>query len=119
MEDQRLDLSPLAARGDALERLAEAILKRAAPELRRRAAAAALAGALGAWRRPVLVAAAVVAVAAGTVLALSERPAAVVAVGITSMTEALRVPEPAVTWLEEGRSPTSSDLLWATEGSLP
>jgi anti-sigma-K factor RskA len=119
MEDRRLDLSPLAARGDALERLAEAILERAAPELRRRAAAAGLASALGAWRRPVLIAAAIVTVAAGTVLLLSERPAALVAVGITPMTEALRVPEPAVTWLEEGRSPNSADLLWSTEGSLP
>ncbi|NIP83390.1 MAG: hypothetical protein GWM90_30860 [Gemmatimonadetes bacterium] len=113
MEPERVDLSPLDPSLDRLryERLVRRIVDAAAPELARRAGEAGPLAALGAWARPTLTAAAVIAaLAVGTLVAVErgrDAPA--------TMVDALGVPAPAAEWLEQGREPTASDLVLAVE----
>jgi hypothetical protein len=116
MDPERVDLTILDPATDRLayERLVRRIMAAAAPELARRAMPQTTLALLGGWARPLLAAAAVVAVLAGGVLAATERdgPAA----GGHTVAEALGVPSPAAAWLEEGREPTRADLVLAMEG---
>lgn len=115
MEPERVDLSALDAMSDRLhfQRLVRRVMTAAGPELERRAASQTTLALLGVWARPMLAAAAVVAVLAGGVLVATDRghgaeqPAMIV--------DALGVPTPAADWLAEGREPTKADLVVAME----
>jgi hypothetical protein len=114
MEPERIDLTPLATRADALERRIHAIMQAAAPELARRAARDGVLVVLGEWFRPALAAAAVLAaIAAGALLSEMSIPESS---DSTSVVQALGVAEPASAWLDEGREPTVSDLETALMG---
>jgi hypothetical protein len=115
MERERLDLSPLDPAADQLayERRVRRVLEAAAPELERRRTLRTPLALLGGWARPVLVAAALVAVVAGGVLVATERAGSGVAP--VQAAETLGVPSPAADWLAEGREPTRSDLVLAME----
>lgn len=115
MERQPVDLTALDAMSDRLrfERVVRRVMTAAAPELERRTALYAPLVLLGAWARPVLAAAAVVAVLAGSVLVMTERDGAPEASQVTA--EDLGVPAPASEWLAEGREPTKADLVLAME----
>jgi hypothetical protein len=115
MERQPVDLKALDAMSDRLrfERAVRRVMTAAMPELERRAAANAPVALLGAWARPMLAAAAVVAVIAGSVLVLTERATLDERPLVTA--EDLGVPAPAADWLAEGREPTKADLVLAME----
>jgi hypothetical protein len=115
MEPERVDLSALDLATDQLryERLVRRVTDAAQRELERRRAAGTTLAVLGGWSRPLLAAAAVVAVLAGGVLMATERDRAADAPAIA--TEALGVPSPAADWLAEGREPTKADLVLAME----
>jgi hypothetical protein len=115
MEPERVDLSALDAMSDRLrlERLVRQVMTAAGPELERRAASQTTMALLGVWARPMLAAAAVVAVLAGGVLVATDRghePAQP-----ATMVDAYGVPAPAADWLAEGREPSRSDLVLAME----
>lgn len=115
MDLEKVDLTVLDLASDRLghERLVRRVMAAAGPELRRRAAGSTPLMLLGAWARPVLAAAAVVAVLAAGVLAATERGAESAPAG--SVVDALGVPAPAADWLAEGREPTAADLVLAME----
>jgi hypothetical protein len=115
MEPDRVDLSALGLSLDQLryERLVRRTMEAAAPELARRAGRYAPVVLLGGWARPLLAAAALVAVLAGGVLTAIERTGDPLPPVITA--DALGVPSPAADWLAEGREPTRSDLVLAME----
>lgn len=115
MEEQRVDLWALDPASGELryERLVRGVLAAAEPELARRARAQTPLTLLGMWARPMLAAAAVVAVLAGSVLFTLERGEA--AEASDSLTEGLGIPEPAAEWLTENREPTRADLVLAME----
>ncbi len=117
MEPERLDLSPLDPAADQLayERLIRRVMAAAEPELERRRMTRTPLSVLGGWARPVLAAAAIVAVMAGSVLVATERDRPAQAQAPADMAEALGVPAPAVEWLVEGREPTKADLVLAME----
>lgn len=114
MDTGRIDLSPLDPAEDRLgyERLVRRIMDAAAPELTRRAQAAGPLALLATWARPALTAAALIAALALGFLTAIDRTAVE---PTESMVEALGVPAPAADWLEDGREPTTSDLVLAME----
>ena len=114
-----LDLSPLRERalasadpGDARwEALARRIEAAAAPELtRRRAAAPDLALFLARARRPALLAAAAAAAFAIATARLVQPDPSLDESPPVGVAQALRVDEPAATWLVAGRAPSTADL---------
>jgi hypothetical protein len=114
-EPGRVDLSPLDPTLDpmAYERLVRRIVTAAGPELERRAREAGPLARVAGWARPTLAAAAII-----VLVALS----AIVAHDATGpdgedmrSLEALGVPAPAAEWLEQGREPTTADLVLAVE----
>jgi hypothetical protein len=115
MEPDRVDLSALGLTLDRLryERLVRRTMEAAGPELARRAGPYAPVVLLGGWARPLLAAAAIVAVLAGGVLTAIERTSD--AAPPATMVDALGVPSPAGDWLAEGREPTRADLVLAME----
>jgi hypothetical protein len=115
MKPERVDLSPLDLAADQLhyERLVRRVMGAAEPELERRRTQRTTLGVLSGWARPLLVAAAVVAVLAGGVLVAIERDGQADAPG--TMAESLGVPSPAADWLMDGREPTRADLVLAME----
>jgi hypothetical protein len=115
MEPQRVDLSALDPTTDELryERLVRGVLAAAEPELARRALARRPLTLLGAWARPMIAAAAVVAVLAGSVLATIDRAGPGLATD--DLAEGLGIPAPAAEWLAENRDPTRADLVLAME----
>lgn len=115
MDPEKVDLTVLDLASDRLahERLVRRVLAAAGPELRRRAAGSTPLVLLGVWARPVLAAAAVVAVLAAGVLAVTERGVQPEQGG--TVADALGVPAPVADWLEEGREPTRADLVLAME----
>lgn len=120
MANERMQLAPLDPMTDRVhyERLVHAILDAAAPELARRAENAGLLALVGAWSRPVLAAAAMIALAiAGALFSnreLIQRPGAT-----NGMVQALGVAEPVAIWLDEERSPSMNDLMRQVEGDAP
>ena len=117
--DERLDLSALQSEADEgrWERLVGGIMRRAAPELTRRAARAGVLGMLGNWVWPALSAAALAALVSGAVLA-GARGGAEDAAGslIGGIVPALELAEPVAAWLDEGRTPQVHDVVLALEG---
>jgi hypothetical protein len=115
MEPERVDLSALDLATDQLryERLVRRVMGAAGPELERRRTPRTALAVLGGWARPLLAAAAMVAVVAGGVLMATERDRVPVATGAVG--ESLGVPSPAADWLADGREPTKSDLVLAME----
>ncbi len=113
MDEDRLDLSPLDPSTDAVhwEALLSAIRQQAAPELAWRASRTGVLGLLGRWAWPALAAASIVAALSGGALALIRPQQTWVPV-----VRVIGVNEPVQAWLEEGRSPTTADLLVALEG---
>lgn len=116
MELDRGDCSPLDPSGDAVawRRFGERVRMAVAPELARHAARTRRRAVLDAWTRPVLAAAALLAVAGGgvlTVFSMESEPAA-----IPGVSAALGLPTAFGEWLEAGRSPTVEELVVALEG---
>ncbi|HUE77342.1 MAG TPA: hypothetical protein VMM83_05320 [Longimicrobiales bacterium] len=116
MDQERIDLSALDPTADRLgyERLVRRVMEAAAPELARRAAAGNPLALLAGWARPMLAAAAAIAVLAIGALAATERSGAVVETTGT-VADALGLPAQAAEWLDEGREPTEYDLVLAME----
>jgi hypothetical protein len=110
--DERMDLTALRLDDIRRAQLIASIMARAAPELTRRETSDVSAVAiLSEWLQPALVAAAVVVVICGSLLALTlESPDPGV-----GLTDVLAVPRPANEWLVGERAPTISDLLVAME----
>lgn len=116
-KDSGIDLSPLdpSAEPERWERLVRAITERAAPELARRAQQAGVLSILGRWVWPTLAAATLAAVISGAVLATAQQTQSEVPGGIA---DAIGLPEPVASWIEEGRGPTGADLLAVMEGGI-
>jgi hypothetical protein len=114
MSEDRLDLSPLDLAADPakFEALVAAIAEQAAPELARRAGRGGVVGVLGHWAWPMLAAASIVAVLSGSALAIVHPQAA----AWVPVAQALQVTEPQPTWLAEGRTADTTDLILALEG---
>lgn len=120
-----LDLSALSASGDpgAVEALVARVMEAAEPELLRRAAvrrpgvAPGPLSTLAAWSRPILAAAAVVALVSTGVLRWSPSPvgSGVAEEEVALLPEVLGLPSTVATWLEEDRAPTARDLVLAME----
>jgi hypothetical protein len=117
MEADRLDLRPLDPMADdeRFERLVARITEAAAPELARRFERTGLFGALADWAWPALSAAALLALVSTAALALARQQASADD-SFAGVVDALEVAEPVSAWLSEGRSPTTSDLIFALEG---
>jgi hypothetical protein len=106
MEDRPLDLTPLDLAPDRRAALSASILARTEVVLARRAARGPVAVLID-WRRPAMVAAAVVAaIAVGALYATRGQSA------FNSTTaEALGFPGPVVAWVEAGRQPSLEELV--------
>jgi hypothetical protein len=117
MEDDRLDLSALDPAADRLrwERSIRAVMRRAEPELTRRAAGTSILGTLGNWAWPTVAAAAIAAIMSGAALAFNGTVAEP-AVGPSSLIDAFNLPEPVSSWLDEGRSPERADVVLLIQG---
>lgn len=127
-DEEPLDLSSLGVVGDTAEReaLVARIMAAAAPELERRGsgvvplrAATGALGILSQWSRPILAAAAVVGLLSTGVLRWT--PGAGAGAGgepetdVALLPEVLGLPGTVATWLDEGRAPTTMDLVLAME----
>lgn len=112
MTDGRLDLTPLDPTLDEVgwRRLGATIRKRAAPELARRAGREGVLGTVGHWVWPTAAAAIFVALLSGGALAFVRPPATV-----GHVVQAFDLEEPVSAWLEQGRAPTTDDLVLALE----
>jgi len=112
MTDDRLDLSPLDPSRDEVRWrwLGATIRNRAAAELARRAGRAGVLSTVGHWAWPAAAAAALVAVLSGGALALVHPPATT-----EHVVQAFDLEEPVSAWLEQGRAPTTDDLVLALE----
>lgn len=119
MDGERLDLSPLGGGPglDREDRLVSAIMRRATPELTRRASRAGVLGVLGNWMWPALAAATVAALISGTVMARvqsdTDEGGGLLLGGLVP---ALGLAEPVSAWLDEGRAPQVWDVVMALEG---
>lgn len=127
-DEAPLDLSSLGLERETAEReaLVARIMAAAAPELERRGsgvvplrAAPGALGVLSQWSRPILAAAAVVGLLSTGVLRWtpgSETGTGAVAEAETALLpEVLGLPTTVATWLDEGRAPTTMDLVLAME----
>ncbi len=114
-DDDRIDLSALDPDRDParLERSARAVAARVAPSLRRRRERVpALWLGLARWRRPVVAAATLVAVASVAVLVLPHRTASTGASAApVTLAEAEGVPAALAGWVEGGQEPSGAALL--------
>ena len=108
-----IDLTPLSLDPARRERLVAAVLRKAAPELERRAAAGPLTW-VARWAMPALPLAAALAGLALAGLAAAEHAAATEP-SAAPIVEALGPPNPAYAWLAEARSPEASDLIRAMQ----
>lgn len=118
-DDSRIDLSAVDPGADPsrLDRSARTIASRVAPSLRRRRERVPpLWIELVEWRRPVLAAAALVAVASIIVLTRPPSTTAFMASpGPGTLAEAAGVPPLAASWVESGLPPSNEALLDARE----
>ncbi len=112
-DPQAIDLSPLDPTRDAehFEQVVSAITARAADELARRARATPIIE-LARWRRPMLAAAAVLAIISLTVMSRLELPDTN-AEATTGVAEALGVPSELAQWMWTDELPTTADLFLA------
>lgn len=120
MERERLNLSALdpAADSERWELLVGTITRRAMPELARRAALRSPLVLLAGWARPMLAAAAVLAVISIAALNAPLEPPSPSIGQAAGMVEELRVPAPLAAWLTEERGPTVDDLILALDGDF-
>ena len=109
--DERVDLSALDPCEDPerFERLVRGIRRAATPELMRRQGALGLWGELARWRRPILAASGVLAIASVLVLA-TVRPSSSTR---SFAAETLGIPAEWAHWIESGDRPGPADLLSA------
>lgn len=109
MNDEPLDLHPLALSELSRERIARRVLSRA-----RLAGGRGPMGVLAGWLRPGLAAAA--AIGAVSVGALAWTPASGPDAGAPlTIADGLRIPGPAADWIAEDRPPTEADLFESWE----
>jgi hypothetical protein len=110
MEPDRIDLSPLDPRAESadFDRLLREIRLAATPELIRRQAISSIWGQFRSWRRPVLAASGLLALASAVVLLLvpSSTPQQ-----RTTLAEAFGVPSAVAQWVQSGEKPTPDALL--------
>lgn len=117
MDPTRLDLSSLDPSLDPArwERVIRGVLRRAEPELARRAAARSSLVVVANWARPALAAAVVVvALSAGVLLTLEPSPVA----PTVWLAETLGLPPTIATCVAEERAPTLAELLLARAEDL-
>jgi hypothetical protein len=119
MSFEPMDLGPVGADADAerFEAMVAGVMRRARPELERRAAAQPVLGMLGRWVWPTLAAAAIATVAS-TVVLLYEAPSAVLP-GTAFAQQGSGFAEMLPVWLAENRTPTSADMMMILEGDMP
>jgi hypothetical protein len=112
-----LDLSPLdpTADSESLERIVRRIHAAAASELLRRRSGPALIDLIVRWRRPILAASLLLAVASGAVLMTVRQP---VLKDETTLAESLGVPRVWAGWIDVDDRPAPGELLKA-DGSEP
>jgi len=117
MTDDPIDLTALdpTADGTRFDALVGAITARAEPLLRARHARLNGFGQISAWRRPVLLLAAAIALVAGASLL---RPRQVTTRSETTLAEAIGTPSSLATWAGSGSPPSPADLL-TTSGEGP
>lgn len=96
------------------EAMVNAVVGAADPELRRRRREVTLAGALLAWARPALSAAATIALLVSASLAVSEARAPEEEATVSTLAGAL-VPEELAAWLVAGYEPTVTEVVVALE----
>jgi len=108
-DPDRLDLTPLDPRADAasFERLVREVRRAATPELVRRQAGLSLWGQIARWRRPILAASGLMALASVIVLVVAHPPTT----KQTTLAEAIGVPNQVARWVQAPDKPTPGDLL--------
>lgn len=114
MTERPIDFAPLDPRTDPerFDRLVRSIGESARPELSARQARNSVFTQLSDWRRPLLVAAAIMGIASVGTLTRVEDPDAATEVGVA---EAIGVPETIAGWVRSGETPTTAELLIAWE----
>jgi acyl-CoA reductase-like NAD-dependent aldehyde dehydrogenase len=116
MTDDPINLTPLdptadAARFDALVR---GITARAEPILEARRARLTSVGQISAWRRPVLLLAAAIALVAGVTLL---QPRQTSTRSETTLADAIGMPSSVASWIRTGTTPSPADLLITSGGT--
>ena len=116
MDDDRIDLSALDPTQDEahFDRLVDSIMERAADQLAERRAASSPLMQLVQWRRPMLAAAAVIAMVSVGVLWQVQRPEVVEE--STGVAEALGVPTLLAQGIRDNELPTTAELFAAFQG---
>ena len=121
MNDERMDLTPLdpARDPDRYERLVGAVTDAAAMELARRRLRTTAIGQVARWYRPMLAAAAAIAIAAVTVLTqVDSGETGESDAGYADLAVALGFPQGFANLIDAEAPPTTADLLESTvEGS--
>ncbi len=119
MSHDHLDLTPLDPTADEarFEQLVASISERAADQLARRRARSSAIAQLTLWKRPMLIAAAVIGIVSVTVLARTQSTAPLIEEP-TGVAEAIGVPVQLAQWARSGQVPDPAELLVAVEGSL-
>ena len=112
-QDRPMDLSPVDPTADPerFDQLVESVIARAADELAARRIRSGPVVQIAAWRRPMLAAAAVVAVLAGTVLTQTRIPETMAIEETDGVGEAVGVPVEIAQWLWEETVPSTADLF--------
>jgi len=116
MTDDPIDLTALdpTADGARFDALVGAITVRAEPLLRARHARLNGFGQISAWRRPVLLLAAAIALVAGASLL---RPRQVTTRSETTLADAMGMPSSVASWLRTGTTPSPAELLITSGGT--
>ncbi len=116
-QDRLIDFSPVDPTADPerFDQLVESIIARAADELAARRMQANPVLQIAAWRRPMLAAAAVVAVIAGTVLTQVRVPETMATAETDGIAEAVGLPVELAQWLWDGTVPSTADLFGVFE----
>ena len=99
----------------AFDRRVEAIIARAATELAARRVRANPVLQLASWRRPMLAAAALVAVVSATILTRIQVPQPIPQIETDGIAEAVGIPQPLAQWIWNDSLPSTADLYVAFE----
>jgi hypothetical protein len=115
--DRPIDFSPVDPTADPerFDRLVESIIARAADELAARRLRWNPVLQIASWKRPMLAAAALVAIIAGTVLTQVRGPDTVTTAETDGIAEAVGVPVELAQWLWDGTVPSTADLFGVFE----
>lgn len=113
--DQPIDLSSLDPTRDTarFERAVASINERARDGLAARRGQADAIAMLARWKRPMLAAAALVALISGTILFSVRVPPPDFAAQTDGIAEAMGIPEALARWIDADRLPTTADLISA------